>query len=140
MRHSDSHPLLMCHFQTFNKIDSFLKNVSNILDEEPFNLHIIVGQLFFLFHWEFQEKIEPSSRNFLFEQQTEVAEYTEYTYYFLIGNCSNARDFLNWSFCFIFDCMNSVNCRLKKLINEQIIIFYSPSNYLTNPYRYSKTF
>ena len=85
----------MRHFQTFDEIDSFLKNVSNILDEEPFNLHIIVGQLFFLFHGEFQEKMEPSSRNFLFEQQTEVAEYTEYTYYFLIGNCSNARDFLN---------------------------------------------
>ena len=41
----------MRHFQIFDKIDIFLKNVSNVLDskngrlhiEEPFNLHIIVG-------------------------------------------------------------------------------------------------
>ena len=33
-------------------------------------------------------------------------------------------------FCFISDCRNSCNCKLKKLINKQIIIFYSPSNAL----------
>ena len=41
----------MRHFQIFDKIDSILKNVSNVLDskkvdcifEEPVNLHIIVG-------------------------------------------------------------------------------------------------
>ena len=32
----------------------------------------------------------------------------------------------NW--CFISDCWNLFNCKFKKLINEQIIIFYSPSN------------
>ena len=32
--------------------------------------------------------------------------------------------------CFISDCKNSFNCKLKKFINKQIIIFYSPSNAL----------
>ena len=36
---------------------------------------------------------------------------------------------MNWrQFCFISDCGNSFNCKLKKLINEQIVRFYSPSN------------
>ena len=34
------------------------------------------------------------------------------------------------NFCFISDCKNSFNCKLKKFINKQIIIFYSPSNAL----------
>ena len=34
------------------------------------------------------------------------------------------------NFCFNSDCRKSFNCKLKKLINEQIIIFYSPSNTL----------
>ena len=34
------------------------------------------------------------------------------------------------SFSFISDCGNSFNCKLKRLINHQIIIFYSPSNAL----------
>ena len=34
------------------------------------------------------------------------------------------------NFCFISDCGNSFNCKLKKLIKEQISIFYSPSNAL----------
>ena len=34
------------------------------------------------------------------------------------------------NFYFIFDCRNSFNCKLKKLINEQTIIFYSPSSVL----------
>ena len=48
-------PYYMRHCQIFNKIDSFLKIVSNVLDskkvdyafEEPLNLDIIVGWLFF---------------------------------------------------------------------------------------------
>ena len=32
------------------------------------------------------------------------------------------------NFCFISVCSNSFNCKLKKLINEKIIIFYSPTN------------
>ena len=38
------------------------------------------------------------------------------------------------NFFFIFDCMNSFNCKLKKVIDEQIIIFLH-SVHLTNPYR-----
>ena len=34
------------------------------------------------------------------------------------------------NFCFISDCKNSFICKLKKLLNEKIIIFYSPSNIL----------
>ena len=34
------------------------------------------------------------------------------------------------NFCFISDCRNSFNCKLKKIKNEQIIIFYIPSNAL----------
>ena len=41
----------MRHLQVFDKIDSFLKSVSNVLDnktvdyifEEPVNLHIVAG-------------------------------------------------------------------------------------------------
>ena len=32
--------------------------------------------------------------------------------------------------CFSSDCGNSFNCKLKKLINDQIVTFYSPSNAL----------
>ena len=32
--------------------------------------------------------------------------------------------------CFITDCRNSFNCKLKKLINKQINIFHGPSNIL----------
>ena len=50
----------MRHFQIFDKINSSLKNVSNVLDskkkvdcifEEPLNLHIIIGYLFSLPMW-----------------------------------------------------------------------------------------
>ena len=37
------------------------------------------------------------------------------------------------NFCFISDYKNSFSCKLKKLINEQIAIFYSPSNALCSP-------
>ena len=33
-------------------------------------------------------------------------------------------------FCYISDIKNSVKCKLKKLIKEQIVVFYSPSNAL----------
>ena len=36
------------------------------------------------------------------------------------------------NFCLISDCANSFNCKLKKLINKEIIIFYSPSNALSS--------
>ena len=52
MRHNEANnmtlliPYYMLHFQILDKIDSFLKNVSDVLEskkEEPPNLHIISG-------------------------------------------------------------------------------------------------
>ena len=57
--------------------------------------------------------------------------HADYTYYFLISTCRVQVIF--WTennFCFISDCRNPFSCKLKKLINEQIIIFYNPSNAL----------
>ena len=104
-------PYYMRHFQIFDKINSSLKNVSNVLDskkkvdcifEEPLNLHIIIGYLFSLPMW-----IPNENRGKLW---TVMIFRTED------------------NFCCISDCTGSLNLKLKMLINEQIIIFYSPSN------------
>ena len=56
-------------FQIFDKINSFLKNVSNDLIAKkvdcifPLNLHLIIAERFFVFHYGFQEKLE--ARNYL---------------------------------------------------------------------------
>ena len=92
---------------------------------------------FFFFCCGFQKKIEPSWRN-RFEKQIEVGsaipQIKEYTYYFLISNCIDTADILNWierNVCFISDCRYSFNYKLnKKLINEEIIILYITSNAL----------
>ena len=42
------------------------------------------------------------------------------------------------NFCFISDCKNFFKCKFKKLINEQIIIFYSPSNKLCSSETFTK--
>ena len=56
--------------------------------EEPFTIHIIVGQLFFLFHCGFQEKKQNQTEETIsFEQQAGMGN-TKYTYYFLNSNCS----------------------------------------------------
>ena len=66
MRHNEANnmtlliPYYMLHFQILDKIDSFLKNVSDVVEskkEEPPNLHIISVLVFFLFRCGFQEKI-----------------------------------------------------------------------------------
>ena len=61
----------MYHFKFLGKIDSFVKNVSSVLDnkkgsyifEEPLNLHILLVNYFF--RCGSQEKIEPSWINYL---------------------------------------------------------------------------
>ena len=61
----------MRHFQASNKIDSFLKNVSNVLDSKKCRLHLWKTTYFtyncwlvyFLFRCGFHKKIEPSWRN-----------------------------------------------------------------------------
>ena len=63
--------------------------------------------------------------------ENNTLRHTGYNYHFLISNCSNESYFLNWrQFCFISDCGNSFSCKLKKLINKQIVRFYSPSHAL----------
>ena len=61
------------HFQNFNKIDNFLKNVSNVLNSKTIRLHLWITAYFiyscllafFLFCCGFQEKQEPRWRNYL---------------------------------------------------------------------------
>ena len=63
------------------------------------------------------------------EWEAQYPRYSKCTDYFLISKCSDTSYF--WSednFCFISDCRNSMNCKLEKAHDEQIIIFYSPSN------------
>ena len=91
---------------------------------------------FFLFRWEFQEEIEPSWINYLsWTAYLCGGEYntpdTQNTHIFLSAIALMQVNFLTEdSFSFIPDCGNSFNCKLKRLINHQIIIFYSPSNAL----------
>ena len=57
--------------------------------------------------------------------------YTECNYYFLSAIALMQVIFwIEHNFCFISDCNNLPKCNLKKLINNQIIIFCSPSNAL----------
>ena len=54
-----------------------------------------------------------------------TSRHTEYRYYFLIHcNCNNASNFLSWRFLLYFWLQELI----QKPINEQIVIFYSPSN------------
>ena len=60
--------------------------------------------------------------------------YTEYTYALnLLSVIAGMQVIVRTeeNFCFISDCSNSLNRKLKKFINEQIIIFYIPSNVLS---------
>ena len=87
-------PPTICVISRFSTKSIFFKKIFQkivYIFEEPLNLNII---LFFFFSG-FQENIEPSRRNYLI-LTTQFPRYTEYTYYFLISNCSNASDFFNW--------------------------------------------
>ena len=80
-----------------------------------------------LFHFELQEKLEP--RSYLSWTADWGGEHnnphTQNT--FIIFISAIASNFFNWRyFCFIFNYRNSFNCKFKKLINEQVIVFYSP--------------
>ena len=141
---------LMRHFQTFDKIDCFLKKVSNDLYSKKGSLYLWrTAQFtyncwlifFFIFHGEFQNKIEPSWRNFLIwtADWDRRIHRMHLLLYFLIPIATMQGSFCTKdNFCFICDCRNSFNCKLKKLTNEQKIIFYSPSMHfvhLTNAHR-----
>ena len=91
---------------------------------------------FFLFRCGCKEKIGPSWRNYLIWTADWGGKHnTPDTQNKLIIFLSAiaVTQVIFWTkvnFCFIFDCRDSFNCKLKKLINEQIIIFYSSSNAL----------
>ena len=92
---------------------------------------------FFLFRCGFQEKTEPSWRNYLIWTVEWGGEHN-------IPNTQNrliiflsaveimqVMFWTEYNFRFFSDCKNSVNCKLKKLINEQIIISYRSSDALS---------
>ena len=79
MRHNDainltpSSPYYMRHDQIFNNINSFLKNVSNILDSK-------------------KGRFDLNSRL----RSVALPQVHSNTYYFLISNYINGKDLLNW--------------------------------------------
>ena len=84
--------------------------------EEPFNLHINV---LFHFHCGFLEKIEPSWRNYFIWTANWDGEHntldTQNTLVFCLSAIA-VMQVIFWTednFCFIFDCRNSFNCKLK---------------------------
>ena len=71
----------------------------------------------------------------LFEQQKEVGSTIPQIYrihFVIVLSPIALMQAIFWTeyFCFISGCGNSFNCKLKKLINEQIVIFYSSSHAL----------
>ena len=88
----------------------------------------------FLFQYRFQEKIEPSWRNHLISRIDWSWEYnTGDTLNTLIIRQLQQCKWLFWLkiiSAFRSDYRNSFNCKLKRFINEQIILFHSPSDAL----------
>ena len=71
----------------------------------------------------------------LFEQQTEVGStilHIHRIHFVIVLSPIALMQAIFWTeyFCFVSGCGNSFNCKLKKLLNEQIVIFYSWSNAL----------
>ena len=135
-------PYYKHNFRIFHKIDSFLKNISHGFDSKKSRLHLWrtasftykCWYTFFLFCCGFQEKLEPCLLNYLIWTANWDGEHnnfnTQNTLIIFLSAIA-VMQVIFWvedNFCFISDCRNSFNCKLKKLINEQIIVFYSPSN------------
>ena len=91
---------------------------------------------FFLFRCGFQEKREPSWKNYLIWTADWCGVHSTpdpQKALIIFLSVISKMQVIFWNednFCFISDCRNAFYCKLKKLINEQIIIFYSPSNAL----------
>ena len=91
----------------------------------------------FFFRCGFQEKIEPSWRNYLIwtakwggEHITPDTQNTLIIFFSTIA-VMQVNFWTEDNFCFISGCKNSFTYKSKKFINEQIIIdFYIPSNAL----------
>ena len=99
---------------------------------------------FFLFRCGFQEKREPSWKNYLIWTADWCGVHSTpdpQKALIIFLSVISKMQVIFWSednFCFISDCRNAFYCKLKKLINEQIIIFYSPSNALCSPETFTK--
>ena len=146
-----STPYYMRYFQVFDKIDSFLKNGTNGLGIKKGKLDLWrtaynFWLTFFLFRCGFQEKIEPSCRNYLIWTAgwggwAQYPRYTEYSYYFLISNSSNASHFLNWRwFLLYFWLQEFIKLQTEKVykraINYSLYIAHQMHFVqLMNPYR-----
>ena len=95
----------------------------------------------FFFRCGFQVKIEPSWRRYLIWTADWGGEHnTPDTQNTLIAFSSTfaVMQMIFWNednFCFTSDSRNSFNCKFKKLINEQITIFYNPSNALISSHQ-----
>ena len=102
-------PYYIRHFQIFNKIYSFLKNISNVPDSKKCKFHLWGTALFIYNCWlTFLSCVVNSRRK---ENQAEENRYliwtadwsgeyntprdVECTDYFLFSNCSNESYFLN---------------------------------------------
>ena len=134
----------MRHFQIFDKIDSFLKKCFKCPWQQKWYIHLWGTAectyncllAFFLFRCGCKKKIGPSWRNYLiwtadWGGQHNTPDTQNKLNIFL--SAIAVTQVIFWTkvnFCFVFDCRDSFNCKLKKLINEQIIIFYSSSNAL----------
>ena len=130
----------MRHFQIVDKIDSFLRNVSDILWRKKGRLDLWKTAEFTYNYWlaifflplsilgENRAKLKK-----LFNLNSrQRSQNTQYPLIIFLST-SAVMQGIFWTednFHFISNCRNSFNCKLKKLINEQIIIFYSPSNVL----------
>ena len=131
-------PYYMRHFQILNKINSFLKNIFEVLDIYLWWIAQFTYNCLFVFFFRFccrlKEKRGTSWRNCLtwtadsgWEHNTSDTQNTFIIFLSVIA----VMQVIFWAednFCFISDCLNSINSKLKKLINEQIIISYIPSN------------
>ena len=84
----------------------------------------------------FQEKIEPSWRNYFIwtpdwggEHSTQDTQNALLIFLSAI-TVMQVTFWVAGNFCFIYDCRSSFNGKLRQLKSEQIIIFYSLSNAL----------
>ena len=134
------HPLLLRQFQILRKIDSFLKNVSNVLDRKlcpcwtawtTFNYWLA----FFLFHCGLQEKLEPTRRNCFFWtadwgwEHNLLDPQNTLMFYWQLQQCKwfFKQKIISASLLIAGIHSSSKSKKFKELMNGQIIDSYSPS-------------
>ena len=132
----------MRHFQIFDKIDSSLKYFSTVFDSKKGRLHLwrTSRNLHIIFRWHFFLSLWIPVENWaklkkLFNLNGRLswrAQYPRTTFIIFLSTIvlMKVNFWTQDNFCNIFDFRNSFNCKLKKLLNDQIIICYSPLNAL----------